>query len=302
MSKVKRRIFAIGLLVWDLGGTIAVSAQTVAPPSTTTTSIQPRRQDPSRRERWRRLPAMPIAGRAGAVAVWTGKEVIVWQGYGSQIDSPPFALDGRSDGARFDPVTETWRVLPEAPFVKGNNEKKQPEDRALENGFSSGVWTGREFFVWDGVSRSAATYDPTSDRWRRIPKGPLEGRKTLDIAWDGQRVIMIGAGTGGKSERVAKEVRAFDPASGTWTRRPNVPTPMLQPRLVPFGDRVFLYDDTYLDPNKNSVRAMYSLQRDGKAWRTEPELPLFRTTNLDSYRVGRRVRRKSIGRCVSPLA
>ena len=50
-------------------------------------------------ERWSRLPQAPVKGRVDPVAAWTGRELIVWGGFGAR-DGRPERL---ADGAAFTP-------------------------------------------------------------------------------------------------------------------------------------------------------------------------------------------------------
>src|SRR5436190_21409318 len=78
--------------------------------------------------------AQPVAGtcapsaRSEYVAVWTGKEFIVWGG-----------TDGHSlgNGARYDPASDSWRpmTMQGAPAAR----------HSLPS-----LWTGSELIVWGG--------------------------------------------------------------------------------------------------------------------------------------------------------
>ena len=67
----------------------------------------------------------PLAGRSLAAAVWTGDAVIVWGGYGKGSTF--------NDGAAYDRVSDTWRILPAAPL-----SQRTP---------IATVWTGNELIV-----------------------------------------------------------------------------------------------------------------------------------------------------------
>lgn len=108
-------------------------------------------------QRWRTIASAPTAPREGAVYVWSGTEVIVWGGgrHGEPVNT---------EGAAYDPATDTWRRIAEAPL--GLN-------------FASAMWTGREMLVFgsllDGRNYAAtrtsvgAAYDPSIDAWRELP-------------------------------------------------------------------------------------------------------------------------------------
>jgi hypothetical protein len=135
-------------------------------------------------DRWRVLPAAPIEGRAYASAVWSGRELIVWGG----TTTPAGNSGGRADGAAYNPETNTWRRLALSP---------------LSAGITSGVWTGSE--VLYGPTRSgnangmiasttAASYDPSTDTWRRLTLSI--GHPGFLSGWDGQRLLLFAKGGG----------------------------------------------------------------------------------------------------------
>jgi len=86
---------------------------------------------------WRRLAPMPST-RIGAVAEWTGTRLLVWGGGGG----PEGSFFPRRNGFAYDPATNRWATLPNAPFAAQN---------------AAAAWTGRSLFVWKGV---AAMYTP----------------------------------------------------------------------------------------------------------------------------------------------
>lgn len=118
--------------------------------------------------RWRMLPESPIGDRNEHSAVWTGEEVIIWGGW--VFDPQRQEEMTLSDGAAYNPVTDTWRLLPEAP---------------IEARFGhSGVWTGEELVIWGGAAspstneawNDGAAYNPASNSWRALADSPLSAR------------------------------------------------------------------------------------------------------------------------------
>ena len=63
--------------------------------------------DPST-NRWRTLPPAPLSPRAGAIALWTGKNVIV---LGGQPAITTSSLQSFGDGAAYSPTTDTWQHI-----------------------------------------------------------------------------------------------------------------------------------------------------------------------------------------------
>jgi hypothetical protein len=144
---------------------------------------------------WRTLPVAPIGPRYGAVSAWTGRELLLWGGSWPCCD--PGAL---GDGAAFDPATNRWRRLPEAPIgpLPG----------------SVGTWTGSELVVATPAGRggaSVAAFDPESERWRRLPDLPLRGQSAELVAVSG-RIAAID-----RSDGQLVGIRVLDPGSSAWS-------------------------------------------------------------------------------------
>jgi hypothetical protein len=185
---------------------------------------------------WRQLPPAPLEPRTAPAAVWTGTELLVWGGYGAVPSGAgsraALMTEQLTDGAAYNPTTDTWRQLPPAP-VRG--------------GMGPGVWTGRELlFVGDPYRASAggkltgAAYDPASNRWRRISTSPAIASGATDPghlvtdggrAWTGSRLLVVAnharlgdrqpAGSSSQAAGIPAErvVLAYDPAADRWTRR-----------------------------------------------------------------------------------
>ena len=69
--------------------------------------------------------------------MWTGSEMIVWGGYGTQN----FFLN---TGGRYNPSTDSWTPT---DFINA----PPPRD------YHTAVWTGSEMIVWGGVNSTPAT-------------------------------------------------------------------------------------------------------------------------------------------------
>ncbi|MGH2790712.1 MAG: hypothetical protein ACRDJ0_06970 [Actinomycetota bacterium] len=125
---------------------------------------------------WRAISTPPIAPRFGAVAVWTGSEVILWGG--GNPEDPTVA-----EGAAYDPAGDTWRRIARAPV--GLN-------------LASGMWTGREMLVFGSLLDDrnladtrwsvGAAYDPGTDTWRELPPSELSPQATSAV-WVGDRAV-----------------------------------------------------------------------------------------------------------------
>lgn len=150
------------------------------------------------RDRW-----APVAtegappARSQHVAVWTGREMIVWGGTDGAL--------GLADGARYDPAADRWVAL---------SRDGAPEGRFLH----AAAWTGSELVVWGGqaaaqggVLASGAGYDAASDKWRRITS-LLAPRAEATAVWTGSELVVWG-GRDAAGQPVADGAR-FDGRDG----------------------------------------------------------------------------------------
>jgi N-acetylneuraminic acid mutarotase len=114
--------------------------------------------------------------RMWPVGEWSGSEMIVWGG----LDW--FTSNALDDGARYDPVTNTWTPT---------SSVGTPSPRVAQ-----AVWTGRDLVLWGGADdASGARYDPASDSWRPTtlagaPEALWGGR--WSTVWTGDRMIVWG--------------------------------------------------------------------------------------------------------------
>ena len=100
---------ALAVVAVALGGTLVGTGRVSVGPSHDT-------------GHWRELPAPPLSPRANAQAVWTGHEVVVVGG--ETEPCPPGAdcailPDDLRDGAAYDPGTDRWHRIAQAPVSVG---------------------------------------------------------------------------------------------------------------------------------------------------------------------------------------
>lgn len=161
----------------------------------------------ARAQIWEQIAASPLAARAYPASAWTGAEFLIWGG-----------SDGRQeqffdDGAAYDPDSNSWRLIPQAPI----------EPRAPLS-----VWTGQELIVWgtavraDERPRDGAAYDPQTDSWRKIPDSPIELTDGTAV-WTGEEMIVFGAALHGGNFPESKTAigAAYDPQTDTWRELPD---------------------------------------------------------------------------------
>ncbi len=129
-------------------------------------------------------------------AVWTGKEMLVWGGEGC-VASGDGVQTLCSDGAAYDPKTDTWRPI---------SNVGAPSARCSH----SAVWTGTQMIVWGGMGdggrlrRDGAIYDVATDAWRPMTlDGAPHARMEHFAFWIGTKMFVYGGGS-------------TEPASGAW--------------------------------------------------------------------------------------
>lgn len=160
---------------------------------------------------WRTLASAPLAPRRAHTAVWTGDEMLVWGGWGPP--QPGAAAREFADGAAYDPDSDTWRRLPDAPLHP--------------RGAHTAVWTGEAMLVVGGgndsppldASRQAARYTPATDEWTRLPSDALGARRESAGVWTGEAVLVVGGRVGPD----APQAVAHDPDTGTTQALPAPP-------------------------------------------------------------------------------
>jgi hypothetical protein len=163
---------------------------------------------------WRTLPAAPLGARFGAVAVWTGSEMLVVGGDSGLVSDG--GIDFRHDGAAYDPAANTWRTIADAPGCP-----------------SIGTWTGTTLVVAGQCASSedpfvVAEYDPNTNTWTDL-HAPIDGAGAL-VAVGDKVVVMNG---------VLEHGVVFDRTVRTWSDLPNWPsTEVGAAELVADGDRL----------------------------------------------------------------
>jgi hypothetical protein len=226
----------------------------------------------------------------GYRAVWTGKEMLVWSPFGSEALNPatktwrhlksslPGGIivwtgrdaigwgggccgDAYSNGAAYNPRTNTFRKLPRGPLA--------PSQGPI------GAWDGRELLLFvsgfdpDGkpyparLARAAA-YDPATNRWRRIAPAPARGGTAV---WNGRQLLLVAAGAR------ARQAFAYTPATNRWRRLASLPATRLGPTAVWTGHHVLLWggENTH---GTSPVRDGVAYDPGTNRWTAIPRSPL----------------------------
>jgi hypothetical protein len=157
-------------------------------------------------------------GRSSHGAVWTGTEYIVWGGFNGVASQP--VIDYFSDGARYNPDTQTWTPMSGAGA---------PSGRA----FFGCVWTGSKMLVWGGLNGltalgDGAAYDPSNDTWTPIALGGAPSARSFIqdcTVWTGSRMMIVGGSDDSWNGGTAYQSGggSYDPVTDTWATIPDAP-------------------------------------------------------------------------------
>lgn len=185
-----------------------------------------------RNDSWRKIPPAPIRGGPGYSVTWTGKEMLVW----GDPDRGRSTKGNR--GAAFDPTTNEWQRIPSGPLTGRSGHLA--------------AWTGDELVIWGGwltaynnerYDGEGAAFDPDTNTWRELSKGPLPAGYDAMGAWSGSEVIVMVSPMGIEADDYPKfaHTAAYDPSSDSWREleRPPFVTNVSPP--APFLD-----DDLFL--------------------------------------------------------
>ena len=165
--------------------------------------------------RWTELPPLRQARGAAAAAV-IGDQLYVAAGapqtYG--VSNP----DGPYDSLEiYDFETETWSSGPDAPFaVHHVNAAALDGKLYLAGGRLDAERSSDEFF----------SYDPATERWKRLPPLPLGAISSAGVVAAGDKIVVYGGDDelgwedGGGS--VTPTAWAFDPRTERWQRLPDM--------------------------------------------------------------------------------
>ncbi len=149
-------------------------------------------------DRWTSITPVgaPTSVNPFYVGVWTGSEMIVWNG---KVAS----------GGRYDPVTDTWFPLAAGGPVVASGAKA--------------VWTGSEMLVWGGTTdftnytNTGRRYNPSTNAWTPMTTvGAPSGRGDHTAVWSGSEMIVWGGITFSNNTYTNTGGR-YNPSLNQWT-------------------------------------------------------------------------------------
>jgi hypothetical protein len=226
-----------------------------------------------RTEQWRGMSAAPFAPADGTTATWTGRELLVTNGYSERCLSVS-ASSCYPDAASYDPATDTWDTVPDPPVsLRGNNSIRA-------------TWTGRDvvYVVPSGTlaARAAVAFDPELRTWRRLEPpfatgtfGAVglvrDGRAAASVSWNTHDLEWVRLTADGRWVRGGQDLRhpficgveaspvprgaavrcdqrhliGLDLTSARWYRFPSAPRP-LPPSVFWTGRELLAFTNQHL--------------------------------------------------------
>jgi len=193
---------------------------------------------------WRALAPSPLSARYASSTAWTGREVLVLGGTDQECPDNARCADvpgGLTDSAAYDPATDTWRRLADAPLPFAG---------------ASAVWTGDVALVFvtgDDGETTLLAYDPDDDGWSSRAESPVGfGHEPV---WTGQRAVMVAPRLAtDPAERADQVDWAYDPDDDTWSALPADPADCAENRQGAWaGERLVVFSRPCLDPGSGGI-------------------------------------------------
>ena len=235
-----------------------------------TTSAAVERYD-IRRNRWARVPAMPVALNHPTATSYRG-DLYVHGGYtgASNLSAPTGAL------LRYDPERNRWRRLTPSPTPRAAHALAALGNRLYAAGGAN-----------DGGSlRSLDIYDFKRRRWTRGPRFPFGPARnhTTGIASGGRFYVIAGRGP-----QNFTAVERYNPRRRAWEDVPDLRTPRGGIASAKLRDgRIVVFGGENLTPGGTTIAAVELFNPRTSRWRS---LPSMRTARhgLGGASLGNRV-------------
>jgi len=143
------------------------------------------------------------SARRNHAAVYDGGRMIVWGGDSGTF--PQFL----NDGARYDPVTDTWTATSSSGTPTGRRQH-------------TAVWSGSEMIVWGGTGgnnlNTGGRYDPSADSWSpTFTADAPDARADHTAIWTGNVVVVWGGISAQSGILYLDTGGRYDPTMDQWT-------------------------------------------------------------------------------------
>lgn len=195
-------------LLWPPGlGGGAILATPVSPaehPSPSATAVPSGTPSgPVAEGAWRATAPAPLSPRYDSIAVWADGTFLLAGGLTGQpcpLSGDCVDVEYLRDGVRYDPATDTWQPIADAPIGVG-----QPYGEA--NPYPAVAVLDRTVYLLS--TQRLLAYHLDADRWEELPAPPEDGQL---LATDSVLLVVPWSNEG---DRVTYQ--SFDPRQATWT-------------------------------------------------------------------------------------
>lgn len=147
----------------------------------------------------------------GGEAVWTGTEMIVWNGGNMPAPNPDSVV---IKGGRYNPVTDTWAA------ISSTGEPRLSYSHTA-------VWAGTEMIVFgEGYNEvtnndefTGGRYNPVTDTWSTTSSigAPTFSQYSITAVWTGTEMIVFGEGNNSITNNSEITGSRYNPVTNTWT-------------------------------------------------------------------------------------
>ncbi len=185
-----------------------------------------------------------------ATGVWTGKNVVVWGGYGNYVAGPSGGFGyTRADGVSYDLGSDSWTLITAAPTAFNGGRYLHT---AVMNGDKMLVFGGAEnvSFV-NTLKADGAIYDATAKTWKSMTAtGAPAARAGHAAVWaTSTSEMLVWGGCSSLSSftycsGVLSDGSAYDPATDKWNAQPAPPpgfSGRYKPVVVWTGDEMIVW-------------------------------------------------------------
>ncbi len=135
---------------------------------------------------WKKMSESPLGPRWAPRAFAWGEKVVIWGGMGPAGDEMKFFY---FDGAIYDPRTDTWETIPEAPLASDQARRLRTYGIFGYNP-TPPTLQGDRLIVW--CHDCSAVYDLATRRWTPMAPAPISGRDYHVSLLFGDRLLIWG--------------------------------------------------------------------------------------------------------------